>query len=238
MITRQHFPISFHLVLGALALSAAMGLAAAASADTPATQPPQTDVSIIALQPAPESMIPSARPGFSGQFGVPVDAQSIRFLIDGHDVSSAAYVSRTEFIFAVPYDLSAQQHTAEIVGKAMNGAGFDKSWTFATSASGTQNFLGDLIPASNTSIGPSFVVEGSTLPNAHVRIAASPLGSDAVALAAGDTTFTMDATAGPDGRFAAPITVAIAGPVIVRIVSIDPATMAGASATLDLRGLN
>jgi hypothetical protein len=237
MINRQRYQTSSRLVLITLALTAAMGLAAGARADTPGTQPPQTDVTIVALQPAADSMIASARPGFSGQFGVPVDAQSIRFLIDGHDVSSTAYVSRTEFMFAVPYDLSAQQHTAEIVGKAMNGAGFDKSWTFATSASGgTRNFLGDLIPASNTSIGPSFVVEGSTLPNARVRIAASPFGTDAGALTAGDTTFTMDATAGPDGHFEAPINMVSPGPVTVRIVSIDPVTMAGASATLDLRG--
>ncbi len=237
MIIRQRFSISSPLALGALALAAAMCLAAGgARADVPATQPPQTDVSIIALQPAPESVIPSARPGFYGQFGVPVAADSIRFLIDGQDVSSTAYVSRTEFMFATPYDLSARQHTAEITGKAMNGAAFDKSWTFATSASGAQNFLNDLVPASNTSVGPTFIVEGTTLPNARVRIAATPSAADAAALAAGDATFTMDATAGPDGRFSAPIEMVSPGPVTVRIVSIDPATMAGASATLELRG--
>ena len=237
MISKRRFSISFPLALGGFALMAAMCIATGgARADVPATQPPQTDVSIIALQPAPESVIPSARPGFYGQFGVPVAANSIRFLIDGQDVSSTAYVSRTEFMFAAPYDLSAQQHTAEITGKAMNGAAFDKSWTFATSASGAQNFLSELVPVSNSSIGPSFVVEGTTLPNARVRIAAAPSAASTAALAAGDATFTMDATAGPDGRFSAPIEMVSGGPVTVRIISIDPATTAGASATLELQG--
>ncbi len=220
----------------AIALAAAFALGVHdARADAPAMQPPQTDVRVIALQPSMDAIVPSTRPGFSGEFGVPVDANSIRFLIDGQDVSSSAYVSRTDFMFSAPFDLAPQRHTAEITGKAMNGAGFDKSWNFGSSASGSvDNFVNDLTPATGTLVGASFTVTGATLPNSRVRVAASPALAPSGALATSDATFTIDAIAGADGRFAAPIQMAAPGPLTVRVVSIEPATNAGASATISL----
>jgi hypothetical protein len=227
---------AIYLAAAAVTLAAAFALGVhGARADQPATQPPQTDVQVIALQPSIDAIVPSTRPGFSGEFGVPIDANSVRFLIDGQDVSMTAYVSRTDFMFSAPFDLAPQRHTAEITGKAMNGAGFDKSWSFGSSASGSAvNFVNDLSPAPGSLVGASFTVTGSTLPNSRVRVAASPTLAPSGALAAGDATFTIDATAGADGRFAAPVQMAAPGPVTVRVVSIDPATNAGASATISL----
>ncbi|MBV8281100.1 MAG: hypothetical protein JO347_03430, partial [Candidatus Eremiobacteraeota bacterium] len=64
----------------------------------PATQPPWTDVQIVGLQPADQSVLTSPRPAFSGQFGVPVDPSSLRFVLDGQDVSRLAYASTWEFM--------------------------------------------------------------------------------------------------------------------------------------------
>jgi hypothetical protein len=195
-----------------------------------ATQPPWTDVRIIALQPA-EYALASARPGFSGQFGVPVDPTSLQFTLDGNNISNLAYASSFEFLLAVPSSISEGPHTIRVTGKATTGATFDRSWTFVSAGASTQNYL-VLTPTHDFTNGSSFVITGTTLPYSHLRIAATPsLQPDGV-LAATNGTFAVDAYADENGEFSVPVYLNQGGNVTVRVVSIDPTADAGASATL------
>ncbi len=218
------------------ALAAAGTLVASAQAINaqPTTQPPWTDVQIIALQPADSTVVTSVRPAISGQFGVPVDPTSLRITLDGRDISALAYASSSEFMFTAPTDTPTGLHRVEVTGKATNGATFDRTWSFVSAPQEVAaNFL-TLTPMQDLATGSSFVIAGSTLPFAHVRLAATanmPVGGP---LAAVDGTFVNDVWADSDGQFWVPVYINSAGPVAVRVLSIDPTTDAGASATLDV----
>ena len=225
--------------IAAAALTAAFALLTwqwAARADI-LTQPPQTDVSIIALVPSSDTIVPT-RPAFSGSFGVPVDPNSISVLLDQQDVSQSAWVSPTDFMVVAPSDLMPGQHTIVITGKARNGALFERSWSFVAPFDSISNFIGDLSPAEGSIVGPTLVVSGTTLPYAYVRVAVASSALPNGLLAANPGTLTVDEIADYNGQFYAPIDVSslLGRPMTVRIVSIEPETKAGASATLDLEG--
>jgi hypothetical protein len=197
--------------------------------------PPATSVALHNLQPQNGSVTASARPAISGKFGVPVDPNSVRMLLDGRDVSGGAYVSSTDFLFTPSYDLTPQRHTVEISGRAQNGTPFDRSWSFSAGIASNTNFLQNLTPANGAAVGQTFTVSGVTLPNARVRIAATGANVIAGILRAQTGTYTTDVQADSSGRFSVPINlsdVGGGGQVAVQITSVDPNTNAGASATL------
>ena len=204
---------------------------------TSGAQPPASTVILYRLRPASGNVTASQRPAVSGVFSVPVDPNSVRIVLDGRDVSSAAYVSSNDFMFTPSYDLTPRRHTVEVIGRAQNGSSFDRSWSFVTGLGSNANFLQNLTPANGTAVGQSFVVAGQTTPNAHVRIAATGSTVFGGIFRAVTGTYTTDVQADSSGRFAQPINLSDVGganQVAVQITSIDPNTSAGASATLNL----
>lgn len=203
----------------------------------PPQAPPSTSVSLHNLQPQNGSVTASARPAISGTFGVPVDPNSVRIVLDGRDVSGGAYVSSADFLFTPSYDLTPQRHTVEISGRAQNGAPFDRTWSFAAGIASNTNFLQNLTPVNGAAVGSTFTVSGTTLPNAKVRIAATGANVIGGIFRAQTGTYTTDVQADSSGRFAVPINlsdVGGGGQVAVQITSIDPNTNAGVSATLNV----
>ena len=199
--------------------------------------PNTSSVSLVRLRPSPDGVAQSSRPAVSGGFSAPVDPNSVRIILDGRDVSSNAYVSRTDFLFTPNYDLTPQRHTVEIIGRSSTGVSFDRSWSFASGVSATTNFINNLAPQDGSTVSSTFTVTGMTLPNARVRIAATTsqniIGGIFRAVLG---TYTVDTQADSYGRFTQNINVQSAngGNVVVKVTSVDPSTMAGASATLNL----
>jgi len=194
-------------------------------------------VSLIQVKPDPDGVVQSSRPAISGSFSTPVDPNSVRIVLDGRDVSSNAYVSRSDFLFTPSYDLSAERHTVEVIGRSTSGVSFDRSWSFASGVSATRNFLNNLSPQNGSTVGNNFTVAGTTLPNARVRIAATTSANIVGGIfRAVLGTYTVDTRADGYGRFSQSVNVQAAsgGNVVVNLTSIDPSTNAGASATLNL----
>jgi hypothetical protein len=203
-------------------------------APTPTTP---TQVSLQNLRPQDGSVTPSSRPAVSGTFSAPVEPNGVRILLDGRDVSGAAYVSSTDFLFTPGYDLAAQRHTVEISGRAQNGGTFDRTWSFSSGVAANANFLTNLRPVNGATIGQTFTVSGTTLPNAKVRIAVTGAIRNGNVFRAVTGTYTTDIQADASGRFSQTINVSDVGggpQVAVQITSTDPNSGAGATATLNV----
>ena len=202
-----------------------------------APPPPPATIDLTTVQPGRNSSVQSSRPAISARFSSPVDPNSVRILLDGRDVSSTAYVSANDFLFTPSYDLTATNHTVEVTGKSTSGASFDRSWTFTAGGGATSNYLNNLLPQNGATVGSSFTVSGRTLPNAHVRVAATASAIYGGILRAVLGTYTTDVVAGANGNFSAQVSLGnttSGGNVTVRITSQDPNTNAGATATLNL----
>ena len=198
--------------------------------------PPPAGVQLLSLRPAANASVNSSRPTVSGRFSVPVDPNSVRILLDGRDVSSAAYVSPNDFLFTPSYALGAQQHTVEVSGRSQSGVSFDRSWAFTSGSTSTTNFLNNLRPANGSTVGSDFTVSGTTLPNASVRIAATASQIFGGIFRAVTGTYTTDVQADGNGNFShdVPLATTSGGSVTVQITSTAQNTNEGATATLNL----
>ncbi len=179
----------------------------------------------------------SARRAISARFNTDVDPNSVRITLDGRDVSSTAYVSARDFLFTPSYDLTASRHTIDVIGRSTSGVRFDRSWSFTAGGEATSNLLNNLTPQDGSRIGRIFTVSGTTLPYAHVRVAATAAAVYGGILRAVTGTYTTDVSADANGYFSAQVSLGnttSGGNVTVRITSVDQTTNAGATATLNL----
>jgi len=205
----------------------------------PSTQPPAS-VNLTNLQPANGGYVQVARPAVSGSFSEAVDPNSVKLTLDGRDVSSTTYVSKNDFLFTPPYDLSQATHTVEVKGTSAAGAAFDRTWSFTLGATSNTNaavnYLRNLLPADGSAVGNTFTVSGRTLPNSTVHIAATGSALFGGILRVGLGTYTTDVQADGNGRFSQSVSLQVpsGGSIGVRITSIAPNTNAGATVTLNL----
>jgi hypothetical protein len=198
---------------------------------------PPASVSLTNLKPPQDGVVQSSRPAVSGGFSTSVDPNSVRILLDGRDVSGNAYVSKNDFLFTPTYDLTAQRHTVEIIGKSTSGVSFDRSWSFASGVSSTTNFINNLQPANGSTVSGDFTVRGTTLPNSRVRVAATSSANIVGGIfRAVIGTYTGDTVADSYGHFSQAVSVQATsgGDIVVKITSVDPNSNAGAAATLNL----
>ena len=201
--------------------------------------PPPASVGLTHLRPAANTTVASTRPAISALFTSPVDPNSVRIVFDGRDVSSNAYVSRTDFMFTPAYNLASRPHTVEVTGRSADGAQFDRSWSFVSGSGGSStsaNFINNLAPSNGSTVGSNFTVRGQTLPNASVRIAVTSSTNIIGGVVRAVTgSYTLNTQADSYGNFAQPVNLnGSGGQVVVNITSIDPNTNAGANATLNL----
>ncbi len=195
-----------------------------------------TRVTLTNLKPASGAVVSAKSPAVSGSFSSAVDPNSVHITLDGRDVSNTTDISGTDFLFTPPYPLVAQSHTVRVTGKSTNGSAFDQQWSFTSGTSTIPNFLKNLAPANGSTVGNTFSVTGSTLPNSHVHIVVTPVAVLGGVFTVSSATSVSDAVADSSGNFAQSVNVSTVpgGSVSVRVTSIAP-TNASATANLSLK---
>lgn len=193
--------------------------------------PPQ-EVRLRAQEPSPGSNTRDRFAVISAEFTRYVAAGSVRVLLDGNNVTTRSGVSSSGFSYKPPAPLDIGSHTMRAVGRAADGTAFDRAWSF-TVVRGTPQTITLTInqPAPNAPVGRTFTIQGSTAPNASVKITAGPSPSST-------GQFSGTTTAGPKGNFRMTVTLTTMPgqqAVTVRIAATDPVTGRSTETTLRLR---
>ena len=109
---------------------------------------------------------------------------------------------------------------------------FDRSWSFTVIRETPLPITLTINePPQNAPVGPSFTIQGSTLPNATIRVTAGPSPSES-------GQFSGTTSAGPKGNFKIRVTLTtLIGQqaVTVRVTATDPATSRSTQTVLRLR---
>jgi hypothetical protein len=184
-------------------------------------------VQLTNLSPGNGAAVASNRPSVSGSFSAAVDPNSVHITLDGRDVSSTSYVSSHNFLFSPSYDLSATSHTVRVTGRSQSGASFDQSWTFISGTNVVPNYITNISPANGATVGTTFTLKGTTLPNSSVHVAAVASAVFGM-FRIGTGTYSADLMADGAGHFSQDVTVnTVGGGVVsVRITSTAPVTKA------------
>lgn len=199
---------------------------------------PANSATINDMRPAPGSVVPAKRPAVSGNFSQTVDPNSVRVTLDGRDVSSTTYVSANSFLFSPTYDLTATTHAVHVTGKDTNGTPFDRSWNFTSGTSAVPNYVTSLSPADGTTVGSSFTIAGTTLPNSRVHITVVGTADMGGYFRVTTGSYAADVTADGNGRFSQAVTIntVSGGDIGVRITSVAPTTNAAMTVTMHYHG--
>lgn len=202
------------------------------------TAPAPASVTVVNLKPANGSIVAPRRPAISGSFSSAVDPNSVRITLDGRDVSSTTYVSSTSFLFSPSYDLAATSHTVHVTGKGENGAAFDQSWSFTSGTSGAANYVTNVSPTSGSTVGGTFTIAGTTLPNSRVHITAVGTANMGGYFTVSTGSYDADVMADSSGHFSQQVTINVVtgGDIGVRLTSIAPDTNASATVTMHYHG--
>jgi hypothetical protein len=202
------------------------------------TPPPSNSVSITNMHPASGGSVKARRPAISGSFSRAVDPNSVRITLDGRDVSSTTYVSSTNFLFSPTYDLDANTHTVRVIGTDGDGNSFDRSWSFTSGNSSAQNAISGLSPAEGTTVGGTFTVSGTTVPNSQVHITAVGTANMGGYFTVSTGSYDADVMADSSGHFSQVVTIntVSGGDIGVRLTSIAPVTNASSTITMHYHG--
>lgn len=193
-------------------------------------------VTLLNLNPADQGVVQSSKPAVSASFSQPVDPNSIKVMLDDRDVTSATAISPTDLLFTPPYALSTQVHTVRVTGVSKASASFDASWSFTSGTSTIDNYIRDVQPLDGSTVGGTFTVAGTALPNSHVHIVAASIAFYGGVFRMPAGSYSADLTADAQGRFSQTVTIAVAGggAVSVRITVSRPASNS-ATVTLHLK---
>lgn len=191
-------------------------------------------ISLTSLRPASGAVVSSNSPAVSGSFSSAVDPNSVRITLDSRDVSSTTDISSSGFLFTPGYSLIPGSHTVRVTGRATNGINFDQSWSFTSGATASSNYVTNLSPSNGSTVGNTFTISGTTLPNSTVHVVVTPQAVFGGMFTVSTGTYVTDVHADGSGNFqqTVNVTTASGGTVSVRLTSIAPHT--GASKTVDL----
>jgi hypothetical protein len=197
---------------------------------------PPGPVSIVLTRIEPElgTAVGSRRPEISATFEQPVDASSVRVMLDGRDVTAQAYVSDRSFVFDPSYDLPSGRHTVALSGRIAHGPEFAQHYSFQSEEPVRVNYIDRLLPGNGVRVGHGFDVTGVTLPGSQVHIVATSSAEVTQFLQVNTGSSNTEVGTAPDGSFIAHLDVPdMGGGVIdVRIQSTAPD---GSSAIRTLR---
>jgi Copper amine oxidase N-terminal domain len=186
--------------------------------------------------PPDQGVVQSSEPAVSATFSQSVDPNSVKVTIDSRDVTSATAISPTDLLFTPPYALSTASHTVRVTGTSTAGASFDSSWSFTSGTSTNDNYLHNLQPSAGSTVGGSFTVSGTALPNSRVHIVAASVAivNGVFRMPAG--SYNADVIADANGFFSQVVTMNVVsgGNVTVRITASKP-TSNSATTTLHLK---
>jgi hypothetical protein len=133
------------------------------------------------LQPQPNSTVTQSRPNIRLQFDRTVVARTVRFSVDGRDVTDLANFYSNQVRYKPDYDLSTGQHEVYVSAQDDRGRSMQQQWSFYVDHYANSNGSDDInsyqiIQVSNLRDGMTvdriFNVQGQTAPYANVRITA------------------------------------------------------------------
>jgi len=197
-----------------------------------------TGLTLADGRPGRGAVIPANRPAIETQFNGTADPNSVHVYVDSLDVTSSTSRSPSGFLYSPQSDLQAMQHTVRVTGKDTSGASFDRSWRFTSGTTSTTNFIRGVRPANNATIGSSFTVSGTTLPNSIVVIQAgvtnnpTTLGGAIGAIlgvGGGGAPARGQLTANPDGTFSTSVNLNVQSGATVQLV-VNSTAPSGAAA--------
>lgn len=198
----------------------------------PPLPPPAPEVRLRNQRPEPNSEITNRFAIISAEFSRDVFGDSLRVWIDGANRTMQSGVSSTGFSFKPPAPLEFGSHTVRVAGRARDGSGFDRSWSFRVVAGSPEPIrLTINEPAPNAAVPRDFTLSGNTAPNATVRVTAGASPS-------WTGQFNGTTTAGPRGNFQLDVSLTTMPgqqTVTVRITATQPVTLRSAETTLRLR---
>lgn len=188
------------------------------------------------LSPPDQGVVQSSEPAVSATFSQAVDPNSVRVSVDARDVTSSTAISPTDMLFTPSYALSTASHTVRVVGTTRSGASFDSSWSFTSGTSTNDNYLHNLLPTNGSTVGGTFTVSGTALPNSRVHIAAASVAivNGVFRMPAG--SYNADVIADANGYFSQVVTMNVVGGgnVTVRTTA-SKSTSNSATTTLHLK---
>lgn len=197
----------------------------------PAPRPPP-EVRLRAQQPASGAVTRNRFAVIGAQFTRNVAAGSVRVWLDGANVTYRSGVSSTGFSYKPPAPLDFGSHTMRVAGRGADGSQFDRAWSFTVARENPPAITLTISePPPDSPVGRSFVVAGSTLPNATIRVTAGPSPSST-------GQFSGTTTAGPKGNFKIRVSLTtLIGQqaVTVRVTATDPDTSRSTETVLRLR---
>jgi Copper amine oxidase N-terminal domain len=194
--------------------------------------PPPNPPSAVWLrnrQPAPDSNTTDRFVVISADFNRRVASGTVRVWLDGNDVTYRCGISATSFSYRPPAPYDFGSHTVRVAGRDANGSSFNHTWSFAIRRSNMK--LSITQPPEDSPVGQTFVVSGSTVPNAGVTVTAGPTPNST-------GQFKGSTTAGGQGNFRIKVSLsALMGQqsVTVRVTAKDPVTGQTMQTTLQLR---
>jgi hypothetical protein len=204
----------------------------------PPAGPQPSNIGLVQQRPERGSSVRTTQPTISADFSARVDPNSVRIFLDGLDVTASSTRSQTGFIFEPPSPLQSQAHVVRVVGRDRDGGRFERSWSFTSGSVPPQNVLDLDRPQDGAAVdASSFIVRGTTAPNARVRIVAGTVGDVAGPFAFGAGNYAGDTTADANGRFTQTVTLnTVPGARIgLTVTSTDPLTREGVEKRLRLR---
>jgi hypothetical protein len=155
-----------------------------------------------------ESVTRSATTSVSGTFddagGVGVDPKSVRIMLAGRDVTTAAQITPQFFTYRA--DLPAGRYPVDVTAKDMVGNAVRQTWSFdvasAVSAAPATVLLQVTSHANNASVeGSPVVVRGRTAPGAVVDVKVSDVGTLAGLFGMNQDLLTQRVQADGNGNF-------------------------------------
>lgn len=84
------------------------------------------------VRPGDGATVGSTQPTIEAEFSEPVDANSVRVRLDGRDITSAATLSSSGFVYAPASPLQPMNHTVEVTGMLASGQPFEQSYGFTS----------------------------------------------------------------------------------------------------------
>ncbi len=219
------------------------GAAPAQAGQAPATTPTtaaagNSTITLQNEQPQRGQSVESQRPTISTNFNEKVDPNGMHVTLDGRDVTTAATVSDSGFVYAPSSPLQSMRHVVQVSGKDANGQSFQRQWAFTSGTAAATNFVKlNGLQDGGTVSGSQFTLTGKTLPNARVHVVAGASRSLGNVFNFGTGTYTGDTTADGNGNFSVDVSLqtTAGGTVSVDVTSTDPATKASAEQKLRLQ---
>jgi hypothetical protein len=137
----------------------------------PPQAPANSPITLRAVRPERNASVESRRPTIEAVFGnAAADPNTVHVVVDGLDVTNESSRSPSGIVYSPPSDLQSMQHTVHVTGKDANERPFDHAWQFSSGTAAVTNFINDLQPADRSTVAPSLVVTGKTMPNAKVIV--------------------------------------------------------------------